>query len=160
MRPAFRIGQGVDAHRFDDDRPLVLCGVGIPGAAGLAGHSDADVALHAVTDALLGAVAAGDLGEHFPPSDDRWRGAASEIFVRHALEHVRCAGFRVANCDLTLVGETPRIAMRISLAGLLGVDPSVVSVKATTTDGMGFTGRREGLAALATVLVKSGGDDE
>lgn len=157
-----RVGLGVDAHRFTRRRPLVLCGHELPGEPGLEGHSDGDVALHAVTDALLGAIAAGDIGELFPSSDERWRDADSAVFVRSALELARDAGWRPVNCDLTLIGGRPRIApsrdaMRGHLAELLGVDPARVSVKATTTDGMGLAGRGEGLAAIAVVLVAAGG---
>lgn len=161
----FRIGQGFDVHRFGGGRPLILCGLELPEGPGLDGHSDADVALHAVADALLGAVAAGDLGEHYPSGDDRWRDADSRVFVAGAMEHVGRAGCRVVNCDLTIIGERPRIAphrsaMQARLAELLGLDPGRVSVKATTTDGLGSTGRGEGLAAVAVVLVERGERDE
>jgi 2-C-methyl-D-erythritol 4-phosphate cytidylyltransferase/2-C-methyl-D-erythritol 2,4-cyclodiphosphate synthase len=153
-----RVGQGFDAHRYRAGRSLRLCGVEIPSEVGLEGHSDADVALHALTDALLGAVADGDLGEHFPPTDELWRDADSRDLLSRALELVRERGLEVANCDLTVVGDRPRVAphrsaMRESIAGLLDVPVTAVSVKATTTDGLGFTGRGEGLAALAVVLV-------
>jgi 2-C-methyl-D-erythritol 2,4-cyclodiphosphate synthase len=158
-----RIGQGIDIHRFGGDGPLVLCGVELPGETGLLGHSDADVAVHAVCDALYGAVAAGDLGEHFPSTDSRWRDAASRRFLDHAVETVRVAGFRVASCDLTLIGERPRIAdqrprLRRALAEMLDLEVERVSVKATTTDGLGFTGRGEGLAASAIVLLEEDRD--
>ena len=154
-----RIGQGFDVHRFREGRALVLCGVELPGQLGLDGHSDADVALHALTDALLGAVAAGDLGQHFPSTDLRWRDAESKVFLGRALDLVVEAGYRLANCDLTIIGEGPRIAvhrdaMRARLAELLGVEAEQVSVKATTTDGLGFIGRGDGLAAMAIVLVE------
>jgi 2-C-methyl-D-erythritol 4-phosphate cytidylyltransferase/2-C-methyl-D-erythritol 2,4-cyclodiphosphate synthase len=155
----FRIGQGFDTHRFVAGRELRLCGVSIPGEIGLAGHSDADVGLHAVTDAILGALARGDLGEHFPPSEPQWKDADSKIFLDRALGMAAGDGYRLVNCDLTLVGERPVIApfrdrLRISLAEILGVDIGVVSVKATTTEGLGFAGRGEGLAALAVVLLE------
>lgn len=158
---AFRVGQGFDVHRFAMDRPLVLCGIELPDLPGLDGCSDADVALHAVADALFGAVGGGDLGEHFPAADPGWRDIASRVFVHRALEAVRRSGFRLANCDLTIIGERPRIghhraALRSSLAEILGTDVESVSVKATTTDGLGFAGRGEGLAALAVVLVEGG----
>ncbi len=154
----FRIGQGFDVHRFDASRPLMLCGVEFDGEPGLAGHSDADVALHAVTDAVLGAVSAGDIGSHFPPSDPGFKDAPSAHFLSSSLELARDAGWAVVNCDLTLLGERPRIAplrecLRTALAELLGVDVDRVSVKATTTEGLGFTGRGEGLAAMAVVLL-------
>jgi 2-C-methyl-D-erythritol 4-phosphate cytidylyltransferase/2-C-methyl-D-erythritol 2,4-cyclodiphosphate synthase len=157
-----RIGQGFDAHRFVAGRPLRLCGVPVPGEIGLAGHSDADVALHAVTDAVFGALAAGDLGEFFPPSEERWRDADSTVFLEHAIALAESGGWSVANLDLTIIGERPRVAphrgaFRRSLADLLGVDLEQVSVKATTTEGMGWTGRGEGLAALAVVLIERAG---
>jgi 2-C-methyl-D-erythritol 4-phosphate cytidylyltransferase/2-C-methyl-D-erythritol 2,4-cyclodiphosphate synthase len=156
---ALRIGQAFDAHRFRAGRELRLCGVSIPGEEGLAGHSDADVGLHAVADAILGALARGDLGEHFPSTDRQWKNADSRVFVVRALEMAAEDGYRLVNCDLTLIGERPAIApfrerLRISLAEILGVDVGVVSVKATTTEGMGFAGRGEGLAALAAVLLE------
>jgi 2-C-methyl-D-erythritol 4-phosphate cytidylyltransferase/2-C-methyl-D-erythritol 2,4-cyclodiphosphate synthase len=161
----FRIGQGFDVHRFAAGRPLILCGLELPEGPGLDGHSDADVALHAVADALLGAVAAGDLGEHFPSTDPRWRGVSSNVFLDRALGFVREAGYRLVNCDLTVIGERPRIAdhrntMRARLGELLGIEVGRVSVKATTTDGLGSTGRGEGLAAMAVVLVERGERDE
>ncbi len=160
-----RIGQGIDVHRFAEGRPLVLCGHRIAGEAGLEGHSDADVALHAVADAILGAVAGGDIGEHFPDGDAAWYGADSSAFVSGALERAAAAGFAVVNCDLTIVGERPRIAphrseLRSSLAAILGLAVDVVSVKATTTDTLGFLGRGEGLGAVAVVLMERMGDDE
>lgn len=160
-----RIGQGIDAHRCATGRPLVLCGHCIKGEPGLDGHSDADVALHAVADAILGAVSGGDIGEHFPAGDAVFRGADSSVFVAGALERAAAAGFTVVNCDLTIVGERPRIAphrsrLRSSLAAILGVEVDVVSVKATTTDGLGFLGRGEGLGAVAIVLMERMSDDE
>lgn len=157
---AIRVGQGYDVHRFRAGRPLRLCGIDLPGGIGLQGHSDADVALHALTDAVLGAVAAGDIGEHFPANDPRWRRADSRQFLEHALQLAAERGFTPRSCDLTIIGERPRIAphrqaMRSSLAALLGVPVDAVSVKATTTEGLGFTGRREGLAALAVVLLEA-----
>jgi 2-C-methyl-D-erythritol 4-phosphate cytidylyltransferase/2-C-methyl-D-erythritol 2,4-cyclodiphosphate synthase len=155
-----RVGQGVDVHPFAAGRPLWLCGVEVPSDTGLAGHSDADAPLHAVTDAILGAVGAGDIGEHFPPSDERWRGAASDVFVRHAVSLAAAAGATVTHCDVTILAEVPRIspyrqAMRARLAELLGLETADVSVKATTSEGLGFVGRREGLAAMAVVTVES-----
>jgi 2-C-methyl-D-erythritol 4-phosphate cytidylyltransferase / 2-C-methyl-D-erythritol 2,4-cyclodiphosphate synthase len=156
---AIRVGQGFDVHRLAADRTLILCGVELQGVPGLEGHSDADVALHALADALFGAVGCGDLGEHFPSEDPRWRDVESRVFVRRALELVRQAGYRLLNSDLTIIGERPRIAahrraLREALAEILEVEVGAVSVKATTTDGLGFAGRGEGLAALAVVLVE------
>lgn len=165
MQPLpFRIGQGFDVHRFDASRRLRLCGVEIEGP-GLAGHSDADVALHAVTDAILGAAGCGDIGQHFPPSDPRWRNADSVVFVQAALEQAAGRGYGLGSCDLTIIGERPRLApyrhiLHTNLAACLRVAPDRVNVKATTTEGLGFTGRSEGLAALAVVLLQRSLDDE
>ncbi len=153
-----RIGQGYDAHPFEDGRRLVLGGVTFEGETGLAGHSDGDVATPAVIDALLGAAALGDIGAHFPSTDERWRGADSIDLLCQVAKLVVVAGFRVGNVDLTVVAERPRIGprakeMRERLASALGVDTARVSVKATTTDGLGFTGRGEGIAAHAVALL-------
>lgn len=155
-----RIGTGYDVHRLVAGEELWLCGVRIEHERGLAGHSDADVGLHAVVDAILGACAQGDIGQHFPPSDPRWKGAPSEKFIIHAVELAESAGYRVGNVDVTLICEAPRIgphrdAMRGKLAGLLGVDLAQVSVKATTTERLGFTGRGEGIAAQAVATLVS-----
>lgn len=155
-----RVGQGFDAHRFGPGEAVWLCGVKIAHDKALIGHSDADAGLHALTDALLGAMGRGDIGEHFPPSDPKWRGAPSDLFLRHALALVREAGGRVINVDVTLICEEPKIkphrdAMRARLAELLETPLDRVSVKATTTEAMGFTGRREGLAAQAVVAVET-----
>jgi len=159
-----RIGQGFDVHRFRAGRPLKLCGRTIPGEPGLDGHSDADVGLHAVTDAILGALALGDIGDHFPDSDPQWSDADSAAFISRAIEMAAGEGFTLVNCDLTFIGERPRIAphrelLRESLATILGAPRSAVSVKATTTEGLGFAGRAEGLAALAVVLLAGGNGD-
>jgi len=156
--PAFRIGQGFDVHRLEAGEELWLGGVLIPHDKGLAGHSDADVALHAITDAVLGAVGEGDIGTHFPPSDPQWRGARSGRFLEHAVSLARAAGYAIANVDLTLICEAPKIgphrpAMRAEVARLMGLAESAVSIKATTTEKLGFTGRGEGIAAQAIVLV-------
>ena len=156
-----RVGTGFDVHAFAADRKLVLGGVTIPWDRGLAGHSDADVLLHAVCDALLGALALGDLGAHFPDTDPRWRGADSRALLRHVVSLVAAHGWRVGNIDATLIAEAPKIAphvpaMRANLAADLGCALGDVSVKATTTERLGFTGRGEGIAALATVLVARG----
>lgn len=156
--PAFRIGQGFDVHRLEQGEELWLCGIQIPHDKGLAGHSDADVALHAITDAVLGAVGEGDIGTHFPPSDPQWRGARSGKFLEHAVGLARTTGYAIANVDLTLICEAPKIgphrqAMRAEIARLMGLSENVVSIKATTTEKLGFTGRGEGIAAQAIVLV-------
>lgn len=154
-----RVGQGVDVHPFAAGRAMWLCGVELPGEIGLAGHSDADVALHAVTDAILGACAAGDIGVHFPPSDPRWKGAASAVFVARAVQLAVERGMRVTHCDLTLLAEQPRIgphreSMRTRLAELLGLSLDDVGLKATTCEGLGFVGRREGVVAMAMVTLE------
>jgi len=156
--PPMRVGMGYDVHRLAAGEELWLCGLKIDHTHGLSGHSDADVALHAVVDALLGAVAAGDIGQHFPPSDPRWRGASSGQFITHAAELVKEAGYRIANLDVTIICEAPKIGphrerMRAKLAELAGVDAASVSVKATTTERLGFTGRGEGIAAQAVATV-------
>jgi len=155
-----RIGLGYDVHRFAPGRPLILGGVRIEHDQGLAGHSDADAVLHAVTDAILGAIAAGDIGEHFPDTDPKWAGADSAVFVRRALELADKQGFRIGNCDVTIMAERPKLtshkaAMRRRIAELLGVEPSAVSVKAKTNEGMGCIGRAEGIAAMAVVMLAS-----
>ena len=154
-----RTGNGFDVHRFGPGDHVILCGVAIPHDCGLEGHSDADVGLHAVTDAVLGALGAGDIGSHFPPSDPQWRGADSALFLRHAAGLVTARGGRIAHVDLTLICERPKIgphraAMQGRLAAILGLEEGRVSLKATTTEKLGFTGRREGIAALATATVR------
>ncbi len=155
---AMRIGSGYDVHALAEGRPLILGGVNIAHPHGLAGHSDADVLLHAIADALLGALALGDLGAHFPDSDPRWKGADSRKLLRHVAELVFDAGWDVCNLDATIVAQAPRLAahipaMRVNIAEDLRCDPSCVSVKATTTERLGFAGREEGIAAEAVVLV-------
>ena len=154
----FRIGEGWDVHALVPGRALVIGGVHIPHTMGLLGHSDADVLLHAITDAILGAAGLGDIGTHFPPSDPRWRGAASRLFVEHAARIVRERGGRIANADITLICEAPKVAphraaMTEALASMLGVTRDRVSVKATTNERLGFVGREEGIAAIATASV-------
>jgi 2-C-methyl-D-erythritol 4-phosphate cytidylyltransferase/2-C-methyl-D-erythritol 2,4-cyclodiphosphate synthase len=154
-----RAGTGFDVHRLGDGDHVTLCGVMIPHSQGLIGHSDADVGLHALTDALLGAVAAGDIGQHFPPSDPQWRGAASDRFLDHAATLVRARGGEIVNADVTLICERPKIAphrdaMRRAIARILAVPVERVSVKATTTERLGFTGRGEGIAAQAAATVR------
>ncbi|RVQ69166.1 bifunctional 2-C-methyl-D-erythritol 4-phosphate cytidylyltransferase/2-C-methyl-D-erythritol 2,4-cyclodiphosphate synthase [Croceicoccus ponticola] len=153
-----RIGSGYDVHRLVPGEGLWLCGVHIAHDRTLSGHSDADVALHALTDAILGAAALGDIGQHFPPSDSRWKGAASHIFLSHAASLARDAGYAIANADITIICEAPKVGphrdvMRARIAELLNVDIGSISVKATTTERLGFTGRGEGIAAQAQVLL-------
>lgn len=154
-----RVGTGFDVHRFGPGGHVWLCGVRMAHTQGLAGHSDADVGLHAITDAVLGALAAGDIGQHFPPGDPRWRGADSSIFLRQAAAMVAARGGRIAHVDVTIICELPKVgpyraAMAARLAELLGVEPSRCSIKATTTEGLGFAGRGEGIAAQASVTVR------
>jgi 2-C-methyl-D-erythritol 4-phosphate cytidylyltransferase/2-C-methyl-D-erythritol 2,4-cyclodiphosphate synthase len=153
-----RVGTGFDVHVLADDRPLMLCGVAVPHDKGLAGHSDADVGIHALCDAIYGALAEGDIGRHFPPSEASWKHADSARFLAHAAARIAARGGRLVNADVTLICERPKIApharvMRERLAGLLGVAVGCVSVKATTTEKLGFTGRGEGIAAQAAVVV-------
>ena len=154
-----RIGNGVDVHALVSGRPLILGGVTIPHFRGLAGHSDADVLLHAIADAILGALALGDIGKHFPDTDPRWRGADSRALLRHVFALAFDAGWEIGNVDATVIAQAPRIAphvaaMRANLAADLNCDETRISVKATTTEHLGFTGREEGIAALATVLLQ------
>jgi 2-C-methyl-D-erythritol 2,4-cyclodiphosphate synthase len=154
-----RVGTGYDVHRLVPGRRLVLGGVEIPHALGLDGHSDADVALHALCDALLGAAALGDIGQHFPPSDERWRGADSLDLLRRVVGLVAERGYRVGNVDVTVVAEQPKIAphagsMRQRIADALGVGTDDVSIKATTNEHLGFVGRQEGIAAIATAIIE------
>ncbi len=157
--PDVRMGQGYDVHAFAEGDRVFLGGVAIPHSHALAGHSDADVLMHAITDAVLGAIAEGDIGAHFPPSDPQWKGAASEIFLAHACKLVRQRGGVIAHVDATVVCEAPRVgphreAIRASLARIMGLDVGRVAIKATTTERLGFTGRREGIAALAIATVR------
>ena len=154
-----RAASGFDVHTFGPGDSIWLCGLQIPHTHGLVGHSDADAGLHALTDALLGTIAAGDIGMHFPPTDERWRGATSSIFLDHAARLVRAQGGAIVHVDVTLICERPKIgphrdAMRAKIAEILKLDISRVSVKATTTEGLGFTGRREGIAAQAIATVR------
>lgn len=160
-----RIGTGFDVHAIEPGDHVILCGVEIASEFGLKGHSDADVAMHAVTDALMGAVNAGDIGQHFPPSDPQWKGAASEVFLRKAGELVAEAGGRIVNLDVTVICERPKVgphreAMAANLARILGLGAERVSVKATTTEKLGFTGRGEGIAAQASASVEVVGSVE
>ncbi|HPU52673.1 MAG TPA: 2-C-methyl-D-erythritol 2,4-cyclodiphosphate synthase [Burkholderiaceae bacterium] len=153
-----RIGQGYDVHALVPGRALIVGGVRIPYPRGLLGHSDADVLLHAITDALLGAAALGDIGRHFPDSDERWRGADSRMLLREAMSRVRAAGFEVGNLDSTIIAQAPRMGpfiapMVANLSADLGVAPGQINIKAKTTERLGFEGRGEGIAAQAVVLL-------
>ena len=154
-----RTATGYDVHRFTDGDYIWLCGIKVPHSHGLEGHSDADVGLHAITDALLGCIGAGDIGQHFPPTDERWRGAPSWKFLDHAASLVRARGGVISHVDVTLICERPKVGphretMRDKVAEILRIEADRVSVKATTTEGLGFTGRREGIAAQAIATVK------
>lgn len=156
----FRIGNGFDVHRLVEGRRCVICGVDIPCDRGLLGHSDADVALHALTDALLGAAALGDIGRHFPDTDPQWEGADSRVLLRGAVELLAREGFRPVNVDITIIAQAPKMLpyieqMRANVAADLGLPMGCVSVKATTTERLGFTGRGEGIAAQATALIST-----
>ncbi|MBA2771878.1 MAG: bifunctional 2-C-methyl-D-erythritol 4-phosphate cytidylyltransferase/2-C-methyl-D-erythritol 2,4-cyclodiphosphate synthase [Sphingomonas sp.] len=156
-----RTGMGFDVHAFAGDGPLMLGGVAVPSTRGLAGHSDADVVLHAITDALLGAAGLGDIGEHFPPTDPQWKGAASELFLAHAAQQARGAGGIIDHVDCTVICEQPKVgphraAMRERIASILALPQASVSIKATTTERLGFTGRGEGIAAQAVVSIRMG----
>jgi 2-C-methyl-D-erythritol 2,4-cyclodiphosphate synthase len=158
MMTNMRIGNGFDVHALVTGRSLVLGGVTIPHARGLDGHSDADVLLHAVCDAILGALALGDIGMHFPDSDVRWKGADSRVLLRHVASLASAQGWRIGNLDATVIAEAPKLAphvpaMRANIAADLACDIGDISVKATTTERLGFPGREEGIAALATVLL-------
>ena len=158
MSTDIRIGQGFDVHAFGDGDHVMLGGVRIPHECGVLAHSDGDVVLHALCDAMLGALALGDIGRHFPPSDPRWKDADSRAFVRHCDALLRARGWRVGNCDITVICEAPKVgpyaqAMRAAIAVDLGIDSDAVSVKATTSERLGFTGRGEGIAAQAVCLL-------
>ena len=153
-----RIGQGFDVHVFGDGDHVMLGGVRVPHARGVQAHSDGDVVLHALCDAMLGALALGDIGKHFPPSDDRWKGADSRAFVRHCDALLRERGWRVGNADVTVICERPKVgphadAMCTCVAEDLGIEVGAISIKATTSEKLGFTGRGEGIAAQAVVLL-------
>ena len=159
-----RTGSGFDVHAFAGDGPVMLGGIPIPHPRGLAGHSDADAALHAITDALLGAAGLGDIGEHFPPSDSQWRGASSDLFLSHAAALLRSKGAIIDHVDCTIIAEEPKVgpyrsAMRDRIASIIGIGIDRVSVKATTTEGLGFTGRREGIACQAVASIRMGSAD-
>ena len=154
-----RTGMGYDVHAFEGDGPIMMGGIAVPHSRGLAGHSDADVALHSLTDALLGAAGLGDIGEHFPPSDPQWKGASSDLFLAHAARLIRERNGLIDHVDCTIIAEEPKVgphrsAMRDRIADILGLSVDQVSVKATTTEGLGFTGRREGIAAQAVASIR------
>jgi 2-C-methyl-D-erythritol 4-phosphate cytidylyltransferase/2-C-methyl-D-erythritol 2,4-cyclodiphosphate synthase len=153
-----RLGNGFDVHAFCEGDELILCGVKIPFSKKLLGHSDADVGLHAITDAIYGAIAAGDIGSHFPPNDPEWKNASSDIFLKHAVQLTDELGYKINNVDCTIICEQPKIGplserMRISVSEIMGLDKNRISVKATTSEKLGFTGREEGIASLATATV-------
>ena len=155
---SLRVGNGFDVHRLVEGRPCIICGVAIPYERGLLGHSDADVALHALCDALLGAAAMGDIGRHFPDSDERWRGVDSRVLLRGVCALLRDKGFAAVNVDVTIIAQAPKMLpyieqMRTNISADLGLDIDAVSVKATTTERLGFTGRVEGIAAQASALI-------
>ena len=154
-----RVGHGYDVHAFEEGDHVILCGLKIPHTKKLKGHSDADVGLHTITDAILGALCEGDIGKHFPPTDPQWKGAASDIFLKHAARLVAERGGKISHVDLTLICQAPKMrphvdAMRASVAAIIGIDVDRVSVKATTTEWLGFTGREEGIAAAATATIR------
>ena len=158
MNPQFRIGQGYDVHAFGEGDHVVLGGVRVPHDHGVVAHSDGDVVIHALCDAMLGALALGDIGQHFPPSDPQWKGADSRAFLRHCLSLIRQRGWSVGNADITVICERPKVgphagAMRELLAQDLQVELDAISVKATTSERLGFTGRGEGIAAMAVCLL-------
>lgn len=158
MIPDIRIGNGFDVHRFAENRQLWLCGVNVPHTLGLLGHSDADVALHALSDALLGAASMRDIGYHFPDTDSTYKGADSRVLLRRVVEIIAEKGYSISNVDITIIAQKPKLLPYIpemiqTVAHDLGLDPDRVSVKATTTEKLGFTGREEGIAATATALI-------
>lgn len=158
MSAPFRVGSGYDVHRLKEGRKCILGGVEIPSEIGPDGHSDADVLLHAITDAVLGAIGEGDIGAHFPPSDPQWKGAPSETFMRHAAKLARDSGYEIGNIDATVIAEAPKLRphiekIRESIAAMCGVAAGEVSVKATTHEEIGTLGRKEGIAAFASVLL-------
>ena len=160
-RMVSRTGMGFDVHAFEGDGPIMMGGIPVPHSRGLAGHSDADVVLHALTDALLGAAGLGDIGQHFPPSDPKWKGASSDVFLAHAVGLLRTNGAIIDHMDCTVIGEEPKVGphrdgMRARIAEIANVTVSQVSIKATTTERLGFTGRGEGLAAQAVASIRMG----
>ena len=154
-----RVGNGFDVHTLRDGKSVTLCGISIPNNKELVGHSDADVAMHALTDAIFGAIAKGDIGIHFPPSDDKWRGANSKIFLAKAISMMKTLNYSIGNIDITIICEQPKIsknslAMRTNIAKLCSIQLDQVSIKGTTSERLGFTGRQEGIADMATALLE------
>lgn len=157
----FRIGQGYDVHRLVEDRDLWLCGIKVPHTHGLDGHSDADVAIHALCDALLGAAAMRDIGYHFPDSDPKFKGADSKILLKEVVKLLDGEGYKIVNFDITIIAQAPKLKdyieeMRETLASVTGINKDYVSVKATTTEHLGFEGRKEGISAMAVALIENG----
>ena len=155
---SIKLGNGFDVHAFAEGNEVTLCGIKIPFSKKLLGHSDADVGLHAITDAIYGAIAAGDIGTHFPPNDPKWEDASSDIFLKHAVQLAYKLGFQINNVDCTIICEKPKIGplsdkMKTSISKIMQLDKNRISVKATTSEKLGFTGREEGIAALATASV-------
>ena len=153
-----RLGNGFDVHAFTEGNEITLCGIKIPFSKKLLGHSDADVGLHAITDAIYGAIAAGDIGAHFPPNDPAWKDASSDIFLKHAVQLADKLGYQINNVDCTIICEQPKIGplsdkMKTSISKIMELDKNRINVKATTSEKLGFTGRQEGIAALATASV-------
>lgn len=153
-----RVGNGFDVHKLGKGFEVILCGVKIPHTKALIGHSDADVAMHALTDAIFGALSKGDIGVHFPPTNEKWQGANSELFLRKALEIMKRDNFAISNLDITIICETPKIKnyaskMRSNIARICKIEINQVSIKGTTSEKLGFTGRKEGIASIATVLI-------
>ena len=153
-----RLGNGFDVHAFTEGNEVTLCGIKIPFSKKLLGHSDADVGLHAITDAIYGAIAAGDIGTHFPPNDLKWKNASSDIFLRHSVQLADDLGYQISNVDCTIICEQPKIGplsgkMRDSISRIIGLEINRISVKATTSEKLGFTGREEGIASIATATV-------
>ncbi len=156
----FRFGNGFDVHKFGSGNFILLCGIKIPFSKSLIGHSDADVGLHSLTDAILGAIGKGDIGTHFPPTDSKWKNKDSTFFLKHAEKIMKSQRYIISNIDITFICEFPRInlysdKMKTKLCSILGIDSSQISIKGTTTEGLGFTGREEGIACLTTIGLKS-----
>lgn len=157
-----RVGNGYDVHKLREGKNVILCGITIPSNKELVGHSDADVAMHALTDAILGALAEGDIGVHFPPTDEKWRGTKSEVFLIKALSIMKKLNYSIGNVDITIICEKPKIAlhaneMKLNIARLCNIQTKQIGIKGTTSERLGFTGREEGIAAMATALLEHNG---